>query len=439
MGAAALTAFVAIAAGCQPGTPDVGFGDGGTAVLPGGPAGAVSAAPAPDGGVVFVRGEDHGELVRLTADGSVVAGWGGVTPVPCGGRDEIDRDARDGYLLTCASTAEDGARVTDVLRYSATGQLDDRFGADGVVRLAGQVEGAAAVPLPGGRVLALGGRPPTPGLPPLLVTTVLDRRGRVLTTTEEEVEIAASTPDDGNGVQVVVTAEPTSRGAVAAIHPGIVLSVVDWLRPSDPHLLMFNRGGAQVARMEGPTYPDGAGNSTVLELAELPGGRIAALEERWTLTDSPRPTADYSWLIHIYEQDGSELHQIRPERPATPDDPQVRPVAARTLLLTGGGRHLLVGGTYSPEDYVTNGAVLRYDTSTWAVDPAFGEAGLADLGWLAVVEDLDPRADDPAQADATTRRIPTDVDPARPAAVVRLWNQPSPEDEDDNPTRSTAR
>lgn len=423
-GAAALAVLVATAAGGEPGTPDPGFGDGGTVILAGTPAGAVSAAPAPDGGMVVVRGRDGGELVRLAADGSVVAGWGGATPVPCAERDEVDRDASGRYLLVCTSTAEDGSRVTDVLRYTGAGRLDRRFGAGGVVRLEGAVERAAAVPLPGGRVLALGGRPPTPGQPPLLVTTVLDRRGRVVTSSQEEVPLATWPPDQGNGVQVSVVAEPTRRGAVAAVHPGIVLSTPDWLRPSDPFLLVFGSDGAQVGRLEGPAYPAQVGNSTIMALAELPGGRIAALEERWTLRSGPRPTADYSWPVHVYAPDGTELHQFLPQRPATSEDPQVRGLAAATLLVTARGRHLLVGGTYSPEDYVTNGAVLRYDTATWTVDPTFGRAGLADVGWRVAVADLDPR-DERAQVYATGRWIPTETEPEG-VAVVRLWNRARP-------------
>ena len=170
--------------GCRPGSPEIGFGDGGTVVLEG-PAGAVSAAPAADGGVVVARGD--GDLVKVAADGSVVAGWGGPTPVPCAERDEVDRDHRGRYLLACTSSAADGTRVTSLVRYTARGRLDHRVGRGGVVRLGGEVEGAAAVPLPGGRVLTLGGRPFVAGEPPVLVTTVLDTHGRVVSAGERDL------------------------------------------------------------------------------------------------------------------------------------------------------------------------------------------------------------------------------------------------------------
>jgi hypothetical protein len=423
MAATAVAALV-IVGGCRPGTPDDSFGDGGTAVLAGAPAGDdVSAAPAADGGTVVARGRDGGELVELASAGSVVVGWGGATPVACAERDELDRH-RDGYLLACTSTAEDGARVTHVLRYTDAGRPDPRFGTGGVVALAGEVEGVAAVPLPRGRILVLGGRPPRTGEPPVLVTTVLDRRGRLVSSTDEELTLPEWPPDQGLGADVTVVAEPTRRGAVAAIHPGLVLPSADWLRPSDPFLVVFDGSGTPVRRMEGPAYPDRTGDSTIIALAELPRGRVAALEERWILADSPRPTADYSWPIHIYAADGTEVGTVEPARPATAEDPQVRDLAATTLMASAGGRHLLVGGTYSPQEYETNGAVLRYDTATWSVDRTFGAGGLADLGSHLVVRDLDPRGDDPTRLDATARVTPLEVDPTTPAIVVRLWNSP---------------
>lgn len=420
--AATAVAALVVVAGCRPGTPDGSFGEGGTAVLAGAPAGEdVSAAASADGGTVVARGEDRGELVKLASDGSVVAGWGGATPVACAERDEIDRH-RDGYLLACTSTAEDGTRATHVVRHTDAGRPDPRFGTGGVVALAGEVEGAAAVPLPGGSVLVLGGRPPRAGEPPVLVRTVLDRRGRVVSSTDEALTLPDWPPDQGLGADVTVVAEPTRRGAVAAIHPGLVLPTADWIRPSDPFLVVFDRTGTPVRRLEGPAYPGGTGDSTITALAELPGGRIAALEERWV--DSPRPTADYSWPIHVYAPDGTELATVEPARPATTEDPHARRLAATTLMAGAGGRHLLVGGTYSPRGYETNGAVLHYDTATWSVDPSFGTGGLADLGWRVVVRDLDPRGDDPTRLDATARLSPTDLDPATPAIVVRLWNPP---------------
>jgi hypothetical protein len=412
--------------GCRPGAPDEGFGDRGTVVLDGVPASrGVSAAPAGDGGIVVARGEDDGELVRLGADGTVVDGWGGVTPVPCGERDEVDRH-RDGYLLACTVTADDGSRATHVVRYGGDGRPDARFGAAGVVRLAGEVEGAAAVPLPGGRALAIGGRPPQAGAAPVLVTTVLDRRGRVLSSIDEELVLPAWPPDQGLGADVTVVAEPTRGGAVAAVHPGLVLPTADWIRPADPFLLVFDRSGARVRRIEGPAYPEGVGDSTILSLAELPGGHIAALEERWALLDSPRPTADYSYPVHVYARDGTEVTSFEPVRPPTDDDPTERPLYPHALLATADGRHLLVGGAATPDEAGSRGAVLRYDTATWSVDPTFGAGGLASLGVRDEVWDLDPRGDDPGRVDATARRIPSDVDPATPAVVTRLWNPPPP-------------
>jgi hypothetical protein len=256
------------------------------------------------------------------------------------------------------------------------------------------------------------------------VTTVLDRRGRVVSSTDEQLTLPDWPPDQGLGTDVTVVAEPTRRGAVAAVHPGLVLQTADWIRPSDPFLLVFDRSGTPVRRLEGPAYPDGTGDSTITALAELPGGRIAALEERWILLDGPRPFADYSWPIHVYAADGTELATVEPSRPGTAGDPQARDVAATSLLTGAGGRHLLVGGSYSPRESETNGAVLRYDTATWTVDPAFGAGGLADLGWRLAVRDLDARGGDPDRLDATARLTPTDVDPATPAIVTRLWNPP---------------
>jgi hypothetical protein len=106
--------------------------------------------------------------------------------------------------------------------------------------------------------------------------------------------------------------------------------------------------------------------------------------------------------------------------PATAEAPEGRPFTARTLAVTGGGQHLVVGGVWQAEAW--RGGVARYSTATWAPDPAFGTDGMADTGSLDV-RDLDPRGDDPAQLDATgPHAVP--AGPDTPAAVTRLLNPP---------------
>ena len=405
--------------GCQPGTPEPGFGDGGTAVLDG-PAGAVTAAPVADGGVVVARGD--GELVKVDARGAAVAGWGGPTPVPCAERDEVDRDDRGRYLLACTFTAEDGTRATALVRYGAHGRLDRRFGRGGVARLGGEVEGAAAVPLPGGRVLALGGRPDAPGGPPVLVTTVLDARGRVVSTGERDLGTVEGVPPEFvEGTAVTVVAEPLAGGAVAAIHASTVLNLTDAFRPTDPFLLVFGRDGEEVARFDGPGLPGGgtSGSSFVVAMAEVAPGRIAVLDDRWEIY-GPRPYLREDEEVHVYGPDGAEQHRFTPVAPPTAEWPEGGPFTARTLAVTGGGRHLVVGGVWQAGTW--RGGVARYATATWAPDPAFGTDGMADTGPLDV-RDLDPRGDDPAQLDATgPRAVP--AGPDTPAAVTRLLNPP---------------
>jgi hypothetical protein len=413
------------AAGCEPGTPETGFGDGGTVVLEG-PAGAVSAAPAADGGVVVARGGAGSvALVKLDAGGSVVAGWGGPTPVPCAERDEVDRDHRGRYLLACTSTAEDGSRVTALVRYTARGRLDRGFGDGGVVRLDGEVEGAAAVPLPGGRVLALGGRPPVAGTgqPPVLVTTVLNAHGRVVSTGERDLDVVAGVPPEFvAGTVVTVVAEPLADGAVAAVHASTVLTITDVFRPTDPFLLVFDRKGGEVARLEGPPLPGGSSSASsfVVSMAEVAPGRIAVLEDWWQLV-GPRPTARADEQVRVYGLDGTEEQRFTPVAPASPEAPEGRPFVPQALAVTGGGRHLLVGGVLAAEPW--NGGVARYPTATWTLDPAFGTDGMASTGPLDV-RDLDPRGDNPEQVDATgPYAIP--AGPDTPAAVTRLWNGPA--------------
>jgi hypothetical protein len=420
---AGAVAALAGAVGCRPGTPDADFGDGGTAVLDG-PAGAITAAPASHGGVVVVRGD--GELVRLEADGSVREGWGGPTPVPCAERDELDRDARDRYLLACTSTAEDGSRVTALVRWDARGRPDRSFGDGGVARLEGQVEGAAAVPLPGGRTLALGGRPYVAGRPPVLVTTVLDRRGRVLSTGERELATVESVPPEYRASTAVsVVAEPLSDGAAVAVHAETLLTLTPIFRPTDPFVLVFDRDGAEVARIEGPAMPGGsaAAESHVVALAEVGPGRVAVLEEWWQLVDGPRPSALADEVVHVYGPDGAEEASYTPVGPPSADYPDGRPVSARTLAATDGGRRLLVGGAWAPELYAWEGAVARVNTATGALDPGFGGDGIATTGVYG--SDLDARADDPDRVDVTG---PTSTSPGpdTPGGVTRLWNQPAP-------------
>lgn len=412
-------AVLAGTVGCRPGTPETRFGDGGTAAIEG-PAGEVSAAPAGDGGVVVARGD--GELVKLAGDGSVVAGWGGPAPVPCVERDEVDRDDRGRYVLACTSTAGDGTRTTAVVRYTAGGRLDRRFGQGGVVRLGGEVEGAAAVPLPGGRVLALGGRPHVTGQPPVLVTAVLDARGRVVSTGERDLDVVEGVPPEfRESTAVTVVAEPLADGAVAAVHASTLLTITDVFRPTDPFLLVFGRDGSEVARLDGPPLPGGnpAASSFVVSMAEIAPGRIAVLEDWWELVDGPRPSAREDEDVRIYRLDGTEERRFTP---VGPDSAEGRPFTSRTLAVSGGGRHLLVGGVWAPAD-TWLGGVARYATATWTLDPRFGTDGIADTGPLDV-RDLDPRGDNPAQLDATgPHAIP--AGPDTPAAVIRLWNPPS--------------
>jgi hypothetical protein len=180
----------------------------------------------------------------------------GALPVPCAQRDEIERDAAGRYLLACTSTAPDGTPVADIVRITADGQPDPRFGTAGVARLPGAIAGAAAVTLPGGRILALGGPPPVAGATPVLVTTVLDHRGHVLSSQQQELDQVEEVPPEyRNGVLVTVVAEPTRDGAVVAVHASTLLTITDVFRPADPFLLLFDAAGHEAGRIEGPRHP----------------------------------------------------------------------------------------------------------------------------------------------------------------------------------------
>ena len=417
--ACALVAALGVVAGCQPGTPATGFGDGGTVVLAGA-AGAVSAVPTDDGGVVVVRGD--GELVKLAEDGSVVAGWGGAVPVPCAERDEVDRDGRGRALLACTSTAGDGARVTALVRYTAAGRLDRRFVDAGVVRLAGQVEGAAAVPLPGGRVLAMGGRPAVAGAPPVLVTTVLDRRGAVVSTEERELDLVDIPPEFRAGTAVTVVAEPLADGAVAAVHASTLLTVTDRFRPTDPFLVVVDRAGAEVARLDGPSLHGGpmSGSSAVVSLAEVAPGRIAVLED-WYELSGPHPSVRTDETVHVYGPDGTEDTTFTPVGPPTAEAPEGAAFTARTLAATDGGRHVLVGGARQEPDG-PRGGVARYATATGALALRFGRGGMATVG-PADVEDLDVHGD--AGPIDVTGPAAVPAGPTTAAVVTRLWGGPT--------------
>jgi hypothetical protein len=374
--------------------------------------------------VVVVRGD--GDLVRLEADGSVREGWGGRTPVPCAERDELDRDARGRYLLACTSTAEDGTRVTSLVRWDAHGRLDRTLGVGGVARVAGLVVGAAAVPLPGGRTLALGGRPYVAGQPPVLVTTVLDRRGREVSVDERELATVEGVPPEYRASTAVsVVAEPLSDGAAVAVHAETLLTVTPIFRPTDPFLLVFDRDGTEVARIEGPGLPNGnaAAASHIVSLAEVGPGRVAVLEDWWELLGSPRPEARADEGVHVYTLDGAEEASYTPVGPPSADYPDGRPIRVLTLAATDEGRQLLLGGAWSPEPYRWEGAVARVDTLTGALDPGFGGDGIATTGVDG--SDLDARGDDPNQLDVTglTSTSPT-LD--TPGGVTRLWNQRTP-------------
>ena len=181
----------------------------------------------------------------------------------------------------------------------------------------------------------------------------------------------------------------------------------------------------EVARIEGPGLPNGtpASESHVVSLAEVGPGRLAVLERWWELLDGPRPQARADETVHVYALDGTEEASYTPVGPPSADYPAGRPLTARTLAATDGGRQLVLGGAWSPELYRWEGAVARVDTATGALDGGFGGDGVATTGVDG--RDLDARGDDPDQLDVTG---PTSVSPTpdTPGGVTRLWNQRTP-------------
>jgi hypothetical protein len=255
---------------------------------------------------------------------------------------------------------------------------------------------------------------------------VLDRRGREVSVDECELETVEGVPPEYRASTAVsVVAEPLSDGAAVAVHAETLLTVTPIFRPTDPFLLVFDRDGAEVARIEGPGLPNGnaAAESHIVSLAEVGPGRVAVLEDWWELLGGPRPQARADEGVHVYTLDGAEEASYTPVGPPSADYPDGRPIRVRTLAATDGGRQLLLGGAWSPELYRWEGAVARVDTATGALDPGFGGDGIAVAGVDAT--DLDARGDDPKQLDVTglTSTSPT-LD--TPGGVTRLWNQRTP-------------
>lgn len=397
----ALVAIVGSVAGCLPGTPDRGFGAGGTVVLDG-VTGAVTTAAAPGGGVV-VSASRHDRLRLVTEDGVLDPAWGEPLPVPCLGRGEVVRDRRDRFVVACAGPGGAGGTAVDLVRVTAAGRVDRTFGTDGVARLPAPAP-AAVVPAGPGYV---GVRLEAPAeAVPALAVTVLREDGTVAR--ESTVPLGGEPlPPGGRAPAVVV--EPARDGALVTVAPALSLAP-----DGDPgSVLRLDRRGRVDLRLDGP-WPGAPGPYTGLHGAvELPDGRIAVTTASTSSPAGERPEAVHH-VVDVYGRRGRHQRSI-PLVVQPPGAPFRESLQLRTLVGTGGGRWLWAAGSVSPIACAPGGScevVARYDTATGAPDPAFGRGAAVPVDH--VVDDMDARLGGPPQvylagSDGTV-------------SVTRLWD-----------------
>jgi uncharacterized delta-60 repeat protein len=126
------------------GGPDSEFGDGGVALTPlGEEADAVGVTLQPDGKIVVcgnsgrLSGPQDVTLVRYSADGTLDDRFGksGVVLTDLGANDHAVGVAlqADGKIVVCGNSGHPGARDFAVLRYNTDGSLDHGFGKGGVI------------------------------------------------------------------------------------------------------------------------------------------------------------------------------------------------------------------------------------------------------------------------------------------------------------------
>jgi hypothetical protein len=355
-------------AGCLPGTPDSGFGDGGTARLPAGRTGAPTLASTPDGGVVAMPADGLGP-VKLGSDGAVDADWGAPSPVPCPGA-EIHRDGGGRYVVGC-----DGSPAS-VVRFTADGAPDPTFGDGGIVPLPDEPEASgrlAVVPLPGREGGYLAARARLTGVPDAPVELALARvedggRTTMLPTIAVDGPTTLPPPELGHWEATLVAA-PATAGALVAVNPRFVLDQAGIVAGVPATVLRLDGDGTELGRFAGPAVAGEVGDGDVTALAELPDGRLALAASgsgvRFVL-ERPMPVARFTLVVTTAT--GAHVTSMA-------ETPDADPPRVTSLLGTAGGERLWTAGRRITPYGTWAHDVVRYATDNLSYDRSFGTNG----------------------------------------------------------------
>jgi hypothetical protein len=383
-------------AGCLPGARDVGFGSNGSVAL--GASTLVAVTPSGDGGLVVLdRGTTR--LGLMPPDGSFDPAWSEPFPEVCGSPGSVQADGSEGYLVVC-DRPPDGAHL-DLVRITVAGTLDTTFGVGGVAQLPAPDGFVSVTPLTRGGYMAVQGVTRSDGLP-WLVVQVLDDAGTLVTTRSHRL---SATPVDPAIPPFATVVAGRDRSALVVAFLGVDRSST---------VLRLDHHGRVRLRLDGP-WPGATGSfSTVAEAIDLPDGRLAVRGASTSTPHSPRPPTDLQYFVEIYSRRGVHERSIDVAVPAGgPLNPN--PVG---MLASTNGPWLWVGGTTDFRGCDPTGtcsAMVRYDTTTGALDTTFGDDGAVYLEGLA---DLLPAGEDRVYALSYTGLQPV---------VTRLWDTRAPD------------
>jgi hypothetical protein len=411
--AIALTVTLLVAA-CRPGTPDLGFSPSLSVPLGPSPAVPVQLVPRAGGGVV-ATGNVTRPLTLVGPNGVVASDWGASLPTDCR---RISRAVSSGtsILMTCSPVPTSGQETWQLWRVTEAGELDPSFGGgDGIVDVPAALQSFDVAPLPGGRALGLGRaaqlQSPTAVTP--LVAIVYSATGAVVSTSELPIPLPIPQLPSGFtwGIAAFVTPTPTG---VAAVETLAALS-----GSFNPNVWRVQHFDVQGAVLDDPTFSHGGssgsavGSDQVIGLVGLRDGRTAVAYRR-QIVDVEAHFASTFYALSMFLPTGGFDPRFGTGGSRELTDPQGGTLDATSLSATNGDRFLVVAGR-------ANGVaeVVRYDATTGALDPTFGNDGHAGTT-IRTIDAVASRLGDFDQL-----YLGGQDHEGRPA-VARMWNQLAP-------------
>jgi hypothetical protein len=405
-----LAAVGVVLAACAPGTPDLGFAPQGS--IPYGPVASIdgvrSLVPLPDGSVVATRGGQA--LIRISSTGQVDPNWGASLPSDCdhsGGA----VPAPDRILFLCGRTQTSGTVTWQVWRVTTGGQLDPGFGGgDGIVDLPDEMVAASVASLPGGGVLVLGHDelPPSRTSAPPILTEVLSATGHVVSSDTLPLTVQAL-PDQADGYRLETRLVATPTGAIAI--EALTTTINGTVEVGQNRLQHFSAAGVA---LDDPGWVSpgstGLGIDRVAGLIPLADGRTVQTGTA-TIIDVQFHHVVTASYLDATAADGSPDPGFGNGGAVSLDIPGVGRLEPAALVATNDERFLVVAGT----DPTGAARIARYDATTGALDPSFGNDGS-----LRVLL---------ARVEAETARSGSDqlylggLDAQNRPAVTRVWNQ----------------